>query len=94
MSGQERELLNKLLEEIYLFRGEMKSFKEQTMERCRELEKRCETRQTTPETCTIGRSLKDHKKNHGSSKRNLHTTLTLLLEAGMLAAVILIALFN
>lgn len=92
MSNQERDLLNKLLEEIGQLRGEMKSFKETSLERYRDLETRCEARQTNPETCTIGRSLKEHQRHHSQVTRGSHNIITLLLQAGMLAAVIITAL--
>ncbi len=124
MSRQDREIINKLIEELSQFRGEIQgmlhtpcasctrpetdplmaplpslrlevnSFKEQTMERCQNLETRCETRQTNPDTCTTGRTVKEHIRNHNKKTINTHTILTLVLEAGMLTAVILIALFK
>jgi len=94
MSGQDREIIMNLIEELSLFRGEMKTFKEQTMERCRILEEKVDLHQTHPETCTTGRGLKEHEKNHGVKKTTSHTILTLILEGAMLAAVILIAIYK
>lgn len=94
MSGQEREIIHSLIEELALFRGEMKSFKEQTMERCCAIEEKANLHQTNPETCTIGRAQAEHERSHGMSRTSIHTILTLILEGAMLAAVILIAIYK
>ncbi|MBI9103765.1 MAG: hypothetical protein JEY99_15220 [Spirochaetales bacterium] len=94
MNKEDRELINRLLEEIFELRGEMKTFKAETIQRLKTTEHRCEERQKNPETCTTGRSLSGHLKNHKSNRTGIKSTLTIILECGMLAAVILIAIFK
>lgn len=94
MNKEDRELINRLLEEIAELRGEMKSFKSETIQRLKKTENRCEERQKNPQTCNIGRGLSDHIKSHSKFRSRNHSTLTLILEGGMLAAFILIAIFK
>jgi hypothetical protein len=94
MSNEDRILLAKLLREISELRGEMKEFKEQTIYRLNHVEERIEERQNDPSKCTVGRSLKDHLETHGKNKEGGRSVLLLVLEAGMFAAMILIAVFR
>ena len=94
MSNEDRILLTKLLREIAELRGEMKEFKDQTIYRLNHAEQRSEERQNDPSKCTIGRSLKDHLETHGEKKESGKSVIFLVLEAGMFAAMILIAVFK
>ena len=94
MNKEDRILLNQLIQEMSELRGEMKSFKEQALERIKATEGKCDTRQSKPESCTIGRSLKNHLKNHKTTGSARHSTFDTVIEAGMLTAVILIAIFK
>ena len=94
MNKEDRMLLNHLIQEISELRGEMKSFKEQALERIKATEKKCDLRQSAPESCTTGRSLKNHIKNHKTTGTVRHGVFDTIIEAGMLAAVILIAIFK
>ncbi|MDA3940279.1 MAG: hypothetical protein PF693_13390 [Spirochaetia bacterium] len=94
MSNEDRILLTKLLREISELRGEMKEFKEQTIYRLNHAEKSSEERQNDPSKCTVGRSLKDHLGTHGERKESGRSVIFLVLETGMFAAMILIAVFK
>jgi len=94
MSNEDRILLTKLLREISELRGEMKEFKDQTIYRLNHAEQRSEERQNDPSKCTVGRSLKDHLSSHGERKEGGRSVIFLVLEAGMFAAMILIAIFK
>jgi hypothetical protein len=94
MSNEDRILLSKLLREISELRGEMKEFKEQTIYRLNHAEQRSEERQNDPSKCTVGRGLEEHLKLHGTKITGNRTIVMLLLETGMFAAMILIAIFK
>lgn len=94
MNKEDRILLNQLIKEMSELRGEMKSFKEQALERIQATEKKCDNRQSKPDSCTIGRSLKSHIKEHKNSGVGRHSVFNTIIEAGMLTAVILIAIFK
>jgi len=94
MNNEDRILLTKLLREISELRGEMKEFKEQTIYRLNRSEQRSEERQNDPSKCTVGRSLKEHLDSHGKRKEGGRSVLSLVLETGMFAAMILIAIFD
>ena len=94
MSNEDRILLTKLLREISELRGEMKEFKDQTIYRLNHAEQRSEERQNDPSKCTVGRNLSDHITSHGVQKQGGRSVLFLVLETGMFAAMILIAIFK
>ncbi|MDC7225214.1 MAG: hypothetical protein PQJ61_00455 [Spirochaetales bacterium] len=94
MNKEDRILINQLIMEISELRGEMKSFKKEAIERIKTTERKCDERQSNPETCSIGRSLKSHLKSHKSISAGKHSTLDTIIELGMLAAVILIAIYK
>ena len=94
MSNEDRILLSKLLREISELRGEMKEFKEQTIYRLNHSEQRSEERQDDPSKSTVGRSLTEHVKAHGKNKEGGRSVVLLVLEAGIFAAMILIAVFK
>jgi len=94
MNKEDRILLNQLIQEMSELRGEMKSFKEHALERIQATERKCDNRQSKPESCTIGRSLKYHIKNHKTTGTARHSVFDTVIEAGMLLTVILIALLK
>ena len=94
MSNEDRILLTKLLREISELRGEMKEFKDQTIYRLNHAEQRSEERQNDPSKCTVGRSLKEHLVSHGEREKGGRSAVLLVIEAGMFAAMILIAIFQ